>query len=211
MASQTNGYVKIAFNQYDTYDHWRNYCLTHGINVDYFAGNQCFDSPALLWWQYNLKLITRPSGNGSAYMCWTISKNINARTPFKAIEGVQNIKRGDCLVFNKSGWSSTGHICFADMDYSKREYRKGAWRIRCLGQNQGQGISSGTPSNLVWQNLSTFLGIFRNTNWNGSSPTPTPTPTPTPSVVYNKDKYNFVLFNRRKRQEKWTKKPLKQK
>ena len=34
---------------------------------------------------------------------------------------------------------------------------------------------------------------------------------PTPTVKYNKHRYNFVLFNRRKRQEKWTKKPLKRK
>ena len=208
MATQVNGYVTLPFNQYDTYNHWRNYCLTHGINVDYLAGNQCWDSCALLWRQYNLTLVTRPQGNGVAYMCWTISKNINARIPFIAIEGVENIKRGDCLVFNKSGWSSSGHICFADADYKERVYDRGAWRLPCLGQNQGQGIGNGTPSNIVNQNLSTFLGIFRNTNWVGESPEPTP---PSPSLVYNNGKYNFVLFNRRKRQEQWTRKPLKQK
>lgn len=35
--------------------------------------------------------------------------------------------------------------------------------------------------------------------WQGGITPPTP-PTPTPSVVYNKDRYKFVLFNRRKRQ-----------
>lgn len=209
MAQQTNGYVKIPFINYDTYNHWRSYCLTHGINVDLYYGNQCFDQPALLWWQYNLYLTTRPQGNGSAYMCWTISKNINGRLPFRAIEGIENIKRGDCIVFNKSSFSSVGHICFADADYKNRVYERGAWRLPCLGQNQGQGISYGTPSNIVNQNLSSFLGIFRNTNWVGDSPTP-PSPTPTP-MGYNKDKYNFVLFNRRKRQAQWTKKPLNKK
>ena len=190
---QVNGYVKIANSNYNTYDHWRAFCLSNGINVDYYAGNQCFDQPALLWWQYNLYLTTRPQGNGSAYMCWTISKNINARSPFIAVEGVENIQRGDCLVFNKSGWSSNGHICFADADYSQRVYSNGAWRIPCLGQNQGQGTASGTTSNIVNQNLSSFLGIFRNTNWTGS-----PSPTP-PPVGYNKGKYNFVLYNRKRK------------
>ena len=192
MALQTNGYVKIGAGNFDTYDHWRAYCLSHGINVDYYAGNQCFDSPALLWWQYNLYLVTNPAGNGSAYQCWTISRNMNARTPFVAVEGKTNIKRGDCLVFNRGGWSKHGHICFADQDYNQRPHSN---TIMVLGQNQGQGVSSGTPSNVVEHSLDRFLGIFRNTKWSTA-----PTPTPTPSVVYNKGKYNFVLFNRRKRQ-----------
>lgn len=36
--------------------------------------------------------------------------------------------------------------------------------------------------------------------WTGGSVPPTPTPTPTPEKVYNKHKYKFVLFNKRKRQ-----------
>lgn len=192
MAYQTNGYVHLLASQYNNYDRWRTYCLNHGINVDYYAGNQCFDQPALLYYQYGLYLITRPQGNGSAYMCWTISKNANSRPPFTAIEGVENIKRGDILVFNKSSWSSNGHICFADADYSQRVYERGAWRLPCLGQNQGQGTSAGTPSNIVNQNLTSFLGIFRNSEWQA--------PLPPSPIVYNKGKYNFVLYNRRKRQ-----------
>ena len=203
MATQVNGLVYIGNNNFDTYDHWRSYCLTHGIDTDYFANNQCFDVPALLWYQYGLRLITRPQGNGSAYMCWTISKDANAQPPFIAVEGVENIKRGDCIVFNRSPRHSAGHIGFADADYADRVYSKGAWRIPTLGQNQGQGTGWWTPSNIVNQNLVDFLGIFRNTNWTSTPPTP-----PTPEIGYNKGKYNFVLFNRRKRQEQWTKKPL---
>ena len=198
MASQTNGYVRLASNQYNTYDAYRTYCLTHGINVDYSFGNQCWDSLALLWYQYGLSLVTRPQGNGAAYMCWTISKNTNARPPFIAVDGVANIKRGDIIVFNKSSRHSAGHICLADTDYSGRYYDRGAWKLYCIGQNQGQGTGWGVPSNRVGQNLVDFLGIFRNTKW-ADSPTP-PSPTPTPETEYNKGKYNFVLFNRRKRQ-----------
>lgn len=202
MASQTNGYVKLNANQYNSYDAYRNYCLTHGINVDYSYGNQCWDSLALLWYQYGLRLVTRPQGGG-AYMCWTISRNINARPPFISVEGVSNIKRGDIIVFNKSPRHSAGHICLADTDYSGRYNNRGASYLYCIGQNQGQGTGWGVPSNRVGQNLVDFLGIFRNTKWNGSGPTPPTPPTPTPPSPqqwYNKDKYNFVLFNRRKRQ-----------
>lgn len=191
MAQQVNGYHSCPHN---TYDDFRYYALTHGINVDYKYGNQCWDLLALLWRQYGLTLITRLSGNGSAYMCWTVSRALNAVPPFTAVYGVENIKRGDVLVFNKSSWSSNGHICLADADYKDRYYYNGAWRLNCVGQNQGQGSGYGTPSNVSGINLSTFLGIFRNTNW--SSPPP-----PTPPVVYNKGKYNFVLYNRRKRQD----------
>lgn len=205
MALQTNGYVTLPFNAYDTYNHWREYCLTHGIDVDYTAGNQCFDVPALLWHQYHLFLMTRPQGNGVAWMCWKISRAYNARLPFIAVEGVENIKRGDCLVFDANPWSSTGHICFADDDYANKYWDSdtGCWRLKCLGQNQGQGIGWGAPSNIKGINLQYFLGIFRNTTWVGTAPEP---PKPKP-LLYNKDKYNFVLYNRRKRQTKWTKTP----
>ena len=198
MAAQTNGWVRLGAGNYDTYDHWRSYIMSHGIDVDYSYGNQCYDMPALLWHQYGLFLMTRPQGNGSVYMCWTISKNYNARSPFIAVEGVQNIRRGDCIIFNKSSWSRNGHIGFADADYSGRVYQNGAWRIPLIAQNQGQGTSWGTPSNRVNQNLSSFLGIFRNTKWT-ESPTPPTPPGPTPAMVYNKDKYNWVLFNNKRK------------
>ena len=197
MAQQVNGRVYLAQNQYDTYDHWRAYALTHGINFDYSYGNQCWDLPALLWWQYGMYLDTRPQGNGHAYQCWTISRYTNGRPPFTSIDGVQNIKRGDCLVFNRSSFSSDGHICFADSDYSGRYYQNGAWRLNCLGQNQGQGTGWGTPSNVVGINLANFLGIFRNTNWET-----TPPPQPTPDSGLKDDKFPWVLYARKLRNKK---------
>ena len=197
MAQQVNGRVYLAQNQYDTYDHWRAYALTHGINFDYSYGNQCWDLPALLWWQYGMYLVTRPQGNGHAYQCWTISRYTNGRPPFTSIDGVQNIKRGDCLVFNRSSFSSDGHICFADSDYSGRYYQNGAWRLNCLGQNQGQGTGWGTPSNVVGINLANFLGIFRNTNWET-----TPPPQPTPDSGLKDDKFPWVLYARKLRNKK---------
>lgn len=201
MATQVNGRVSISQNSYDTYNHWRSYALSHGINFDGWYGNQCWDLPALLWSQYGLYLVTRPQGNGAAYMCWTISRYTNARSPFISIDGVQNIKRGDCLVFNKSSFSSVGHICFADADYSQRYYYNGAWRINCLGQNQGQGIGWGVPANIYGVNLSTFLGIFRNTKWDGSSPTPTPSPD-TPVSSLGDGNFPWHLYARKLRKHR---------
>lgn len=192
MAQQVNGHVILAQNQYDTYEHWRNFALTHGVNFDGWYGNQCWDLPALLWYQYGLNLVTKPGGNGVAYQCWTVSRYINGRPPFTSIDGVSNIKRGDCLVFGSSSIAGTGHICFADSDYSGRYWdaRYGCWRLNCLGQNQGQGVGWGVPSNVVGLNLAGFLGIFRNTKWASAPPTPTPTPGKSTRI----NKYPWVLY-----------------
>ena len=79
MAEQVNGYKKLLAQQYDTYNHWRQFCLTHGINVDFSEGNQCWDVPALLWYQYGLSFLT---GNGYAYGTWVFKRDHNAKLPF---------------------------------------------------------------------------------------------------------------------------------
>ena len=165
MAEQVNGRQKILATQYDTYDHWRIYALTHGVNVDFNYGNQCWDICCLLWLQYGLWLYTGP--NGYAYECYAVSRDRNAVLPFSKVERKKDIKKGDCLVFFPSGLNFTGHICFADEDYKNTDM------MNCLGQNQGQGISWGTPSNIARLNLRYFMGGFRNANW-AVAPPPTP-------------------------------------
>lgn len=198
--AQYNGYRIVP---HITYDMFRNATYGNGYNVDGFAGNQCWDYCALLWHQYNLPLVTK-TGGGGAKDCWLVSKNTNARLPFIAVNGVTNIKRGDIIVTNANPWSSVGHIAIADENYRKSGDKNRIW---CVGQAPANfGINGTVQRHEV--NLAYFLGIFRNTMWLAS---PEPTPTPTPSGWYNRDRYNFVLFNRRKRQEKWTRKPLNRK
>jgi hypothetical protein len=181
MADQVNGRQKILAEEYDTYDHWRKYALTHGVNVDFSYGNQCWDICCFLWIQYGLFLYTGP--RGYAYECYAVSKDRNAVFPFSkvgtddqsAMERKKLIKRGDCLVFFASGLNYTGHICFADEDYN------GTDTLKCLGQNQGQGISWGTPSNIKSLNLRSFMGAFRNKNW----------VIPEPAIKYKPSKHRF--------------------
>lgn len=187
--AQYNGYVEVP---HGSYQEWKDATLDNGYNVDYYAGDQCWDFCALLYWQYGLTLYT---GNGTAEGCWSLMRSANSRSPFRSIDGVQNIKKGDIVIFGPTQYNYAGHICFADEDYSGSAY------LRCLGQNQ-RGNGSGYPVTLDNQNLGYFYGIFRNDNWDGGVE-------PEPETVDNKHRYNFVLFNRRKRQEKWTKQPLK--
>ena len=187
MAQQQNGY---AYVPHATYNEFRQYALTHGVNVDYAWGNQCWDICAIVWYQYGLRLKTGP--NHSVYECWTVSRMQNAVPPFSLVTRKEDIKRGDIVVFNRHGSYTTGHIGFADEDYRGTNY------INILGQNQGQGSSSGTPSDVRNSALTYFLGAFRNSNWIGSSPTP-PTPTPTSG---KKKRFPWVLYANKLRQSR---------
>ena len=161
--AQYNGYVVVP---HGSYQEWRNATLGNGYNVDGYAGNQCWDFCALLWWQYGLDLRTVPNPPGRAKDCWLVSRAYNSQPPFISIYNKEEIKRGDVIVF---GYGTNGHIGFADADYSGN-------LIPILGQNQGQG--SAAPSNVVNWYLNTFLGAFRNTDWDVTPPeSPTPTPT----------------------------------
>lgn len=156
MAQQVFGRVKLLANQYDTYDHWRNFATNNAVNIDLAYGNQCWDICCFLWFQYGLWLYT---GNGYAYGCYALERNRNAVPPFSKVERKVDIKRGDCIVFAPVGLNYTGHIGFADEDYNGTDY------ISCLGQNQGQGTGFGKASNVVQMYLGRFMGGFRNSNW----------------------------------------------
>lgn len=162
--AQYNGYVAVP---HQSYDQWRAATIDNGYNVDFMYGNQCWDFCALLYWQYNLTLITK-AGGGSAYECWTVSREANSKTPFISVEGVNNIKRGDIVVFNRSNISRNGHIAFADEDYN------GSGNIKLLGQNQG---GENGNVNVTTMSTSRFLGIFRNTLWTSSPEPPEPAET----------------------------------
>ena len=185
MAQQVTGHVYLSPSQFDTYDHWRYFCLTHGVDFDGWYGNQCYDICALLYFQYGLTFYL--GWVGYAYEAWTQSKYLNARSPFIAIDNIWQVKRGDLLVFG-TGWSIYGHVAFADEDYN------GGSKIWCVGQNQGQGIAWGTPSISAPLDVWNFIGAFRNTNWSSTPPTP-------PSPVSEKGKgFPWAVLTRKLRQ-----------
>ena len=174
--AQYNRYVYVPHN---TYQEFRDATLGNGYNVDNTYGNQCWDFCALLYWQYDLTLVTK-AGGGTAADCWNVSRAVNSQPPFTSLEGKENIKRGDILVWNGTQFAPTGHIAFADEDYNGTNF------INCLGQNQGQGTMAG--SNIANISLNNFLGIFRNTKWQ-IEPTPTE----------KKKRFPFVLYSNRKK------------
>lgn len=172
--AQYNGAVNIP---HATYDEWRTATLGNGYDYDNAYNNQCYDYCAELWYQYGLFLYTK-SGGGGAADCWLVSRAKNAKAPFVSLEGKENIKRGDVIVWNRSNISSTGHIAIADEDYSNSN------QIWVLNQNPSLHGQKGVVSR-DRLSLTNFLGIFRNQQWQ--------TTPPSPHSVKRKDGFPFVI------------------
>lgn len=169
---------RIYLNELDisSYQAFREQVLDNYIDMDNYAGAQCWDGVDAVYEKLGYYLITRPEGNGSAYMCWTISKDANTHPPtLTQVTRIEDLKRGDMIVFNRNvGWvGADGHIAFADEDYTD-----GLLSIKCLGQNQYGGTpvpSGGSAFNISEISLLGFLGAFRYDEW--QQPTPPPKPT----------------------------------
>lgn len=161
--AQVNGYVSVPHNSYEV---WKLNTLGNGYNVDFSYGNQCWDLCSLCYYQYGDTLYTGPQAR--AKECWTVSKNRNQQPPFYAVEGKENIKKGDIIVLDGTSSHPTGHICFADEDYN------GTNSLRTFGQTPSlHGINGNASVDVL--DISLFLGIFRNSDWY-TPPTP-PAPT----------------------------------
>ena len=162
-----------------TYAQFKAATLSNSYDYDGYYGNQCWDFVQELYYQYGLILYTKPGGGGAAD-CWLISRNQNARGPFILVTGKENIKKGDVLVFNRNNLSTTGHIGIADEDYHGNT-------IKLLNQNPYLYGQWGSVHVDNW-NLTDFLGIFRNTNWQTTPPTP-----PTPTQTKKKKKFPWPI------------------
>lgn len=179
-----------------TYAEFRAAVLGNGYDLDGYYGYQCWDGVQLLYQQPDIgqNLLTSrafiPTDPGYAKTCWTYlpARNANASGHFFAVYNVNEIKRGDIIVFDTlaTWYGTTGHIAFADEDYN------GTDRIDLLGQNQGAGSNptTGKPFN-IWRGMlgPAFLGIFRYDVWDSTPPTP-PTPTTT---KWKKEKFPWPV------------------
>jgi hypothetical protein len=114
------------------------------------------------------------TGNGYAYGCWALRKDINAGDKFDLIYQLSQVKRGDVVVLDRGRFTGdeSGHIAFADEDYN------GTSMLRLMGQNQEHASAVvGYKVTIDNVSVSKFLGAFRYKGWNGTPPTPPPTPT----------------------------------
>lgn len=185
------GYVDLPTS---TYDAWKSAVNGNGYDADGYYGCQCWDLCAEFW--YNLGFprgypVTQTGGNGSAWMCWTYSKDINKGDKFDLIYNLSDVKRGDVIVWEGTTSYPDGHIGFADEDYN------GSGSIAVLGQNQGSGgtpppishPNGGTTANVKTLGTIGFLGAFRYKEWEDTPPTP--------PVTRSKGSFKWVLMARR--------------
>lgn len=177
--AQYSGYVSVPFN---TYDDFKNAVNGNSYDVDYVASYQCVDLVKLL--NYNLGYGTpywSTGGVGTAWGGWAIetAREFNAGNSYTLVTRVEDIKRGDMIVYNNYIGNPYGHVGFADEDYN------GTYNLRILSQNNGS-----TAVNVANYNLIYFMGAFRLDAWQES-----------PEPSYAQSKFKWVLYARRLRHQ----------
>lgn len=134
--------------------------LYFGDNVQH---HNCWDYSSAFWRaQVNRNLQTQLSGNGVAWQCWTVSRDVNAGTEFELIYEWKNIKAGDWVVWGTNG---TGHIAMAMEDCPAA----GTMATILFRQQDGITPQRGVfDSKLPFEGLANdnhFLGAFRYKAW----------------------------------------------
>lgn len=165
--AEYHGHVSVPYSSYSVF---RTAVIGNWYDWDGAYGAQCWDGVQLLYGQVGQTLYTGP--NQRASECWTVesSRIRNGSGHFYIVNGVQNIRRGDVIVFNRNtGWThSAGHIGYADEDYNGTNY------LKLLSQNYENASSTyGSAFTVDNVSLTPFLGIFRFADWQGTPPTPT--------------------------------------
>lgn len=170
-----------------------------GYDYDGFYGYQCWDLGANWYGIIGKAFQTKNSYTGAGgedswvLTTWTYPQAFanNSSAPMTAITNVNDIKRGDMIIWGAGGSIAiSGHNAFADEDYNN-----GKDTIRALGQNQ-------VDPNFITGHIPTLndipkrgiLGAFRYTEWNGSGPGPEPQP-PFGAVLHPSGN-NIVILKR---------------
>lgn len=131
------------------------YGVGTAVDTDGSWGAQCWDYANAFWLgQVNRTLQT--GANHAAYEIWTASRTTNAGSEFTLITNVNNIKKGDWVVW---GGGSYGHVALALAAPS-------GGKIRVIGQNQGgtPWPTGGASANETELSTANILGAFRY-NW----------------------------------------------
>ncbi len=144
-----------------SYDAFRGATYGNAYDIDGSYGAQCWDGAALLWQQLGRWLDT---GDGRARGTWLNCRDSNAGSDFDLIYGIENVRRGDVVVFDYNAnfnavddyGTPFGHIAFADNDYTP------GVGFNVYGQNQ---LGVGAFSVQYDVHTDGFLGAFRLKRW----------------------------------------------
>lgn len=194
MAKYT-GYVDIP---HSTYDEWRNATLGNGYDIDGYYGCQCWDFASEFWRNVGFPAGYPLISSSSAYTMWSVYKDQNSSyggiTYFRQITNLNDVKRGDILVYNQFSANPYGHVGFADQDYATwHAANPSSYEFPILSENNGgtSDPAGGAYANIHGYDTRLFLGAFRYIPW--EPPTP-----PTPSGT-RKSRFPWVLYARKLR------------
>lgn len=192
MANYTGPQV-VDITSYDTFRAAVN-GNGYNVNSDQY-GAQCVDAFMLL--NYNVGGYTFPYAkaepNGYAYELWDdpTSRAWNASDKYTLIERLEDVQRGDMMVFGPSYYYPTfGHNTFADQNYNPSDPE----HINALGQNQLNGVpfpGGGKCFNVESTLTLNFLGAFRLKSWNSTPPSP-----PVPPQSKRTSRLPLILMTR---------------
>lgn len=184
-----NGYVLVPVN---TYLAWRTNTLNNGYDVDGSYGCQCWDFASLFWWNIGFPQGYPQITNSSAYTMWNLreqNKSYNGVEYFDLITNLNDVKKGDVMVYNYTSSNPYGHVGFADEDYASwHADNPSSYEFPILSENN-QGIpdpAGGAYANIHGYDTRLFLGAFRLKAWHDEPPTP-------PSTN-RKSKFKWVLY-----------------
>ena len=194
MAKYT-GYVDIPHN---TYDAWRNATLGNGYDIDGYYGCQCWDFASEFWRNVGFPARYPLISASSAYTMWSVYKDQNSSyagtTYFRQITNLNDVKRGDVIVYKYFSSNPYGHVGFADQDYATwHAANPSSYEFPILSENNGgtPDPAGGAYVNVHGYDTRLFLGAFRYIPW--ISPTP-----PTPTIT-RKSRFPWVLYARKLR------------
>ena len=189
MAKYT-GYVDIP---HATYDEWRNATLGNGYDIDGYYGCQCWDFASEFWRNVGFPIAYPVISSSSIYTMWTqyrLQNSVyNGTTYFTLITSLNDVKRGDFLVYRQFSANPYGHGGFADQDYDTwHAANPTSTEFPILSENNGgtPDPAGGSYVNVHGYDTRLFLGAFRYVEW-----TPTPPPTPTET---RRSHFKWVLY-----------------
>lgn len=132
-------------------------------------------------------------GTGNAYDIWTYRNNnisYNGVTYFDIIYNLDDVKRGDILVYNQFSGNPFGHIGFADEDYySWHLDNPTSYEFPILSENNGgtPDPAGGAYTNVHGYDTRLFLGAFRYKEWEVTPPPPV-------AGTISRSKFPWVLY-----------------
>ncbi len=187
------GYVAIP---HSSYNEWKSETNGNGYNFDNTSGCQCYDLATEFWWNVGFPAGYPIITSSAAYTMWnnrSANVSYNGVTYFDLITNINQLRRGDIIVFDQTEANPYGHVGFAVVDYD-------AWtpdpsspnEFPVLSQNNGgtPDPQGGAYTNVHGYDIRLFLGAFRYREWHTTPPTP---PLPSGSTTKRRG-FKWVLY-----------------